>query len=88
MGSSADLEVGDTAGLETCATTDYQFESHPSPFVSLTGLRLHHRFSTFHGELIDLLPRDLSVRWTKAERAALIRLPTQEPDPGNAGVGI
>jgi hypothetical protein len=28
MGSSADLEVGDTAGLETCATTDHQFESH------------------------------------------------------------
>jgi len=26
---SADLEVGDTAGLETCATIDHQFESHP-----------------------------------------------------------
>jgi len=23
------LEVGDTAGLETCATIDHQFESHP-----------------------------------------------------------
>jgi len=27
---SADLEVGDTAGLETCATTDRQFELHPA----------------------------------------------------------
>ena len=30
MRGSADLEVGDTAGLETCATTDRQFESHPA----------------------------------------------------------
>jgi len=34
---SADLEVGDTAGLETCATTDRQFEPHPTLIRSLTG---------------------------------------------------
>jgi len=34
--SSADLEVGDTAGLETCATTDRQFEAHPLASRRLT----------------------------------------------------
>ena len=34
MGSR--LEVGDTAGLETCATIDHEFESHPLLKVALT----------------------------------------------------
>ena len=36
---SANLEVGDTAGLETCATTDRQFESHPTIYPRLTWRR-------------------------------------------------
>jgi hypothetical protein len=37
------LEVGDTAGLETCATTDHQFESHPWSVIagSLHSHRIH-----------------------------------------------
>jgi len=32
----ADLEVGDTAGLETSATTDRQFKSHSPAAAPLT----------------------------------------------------